>query len=72
MYPVPPVEAKRTSCSVCECALIGKRGRPEMKSTTPCPSCGQTNCSDHLSCPSCQEINGAEKLVCGKCSQPLK
>ena len=33
-------EAKRTSCSVCECALIGNPGRPEVKLSTHCPSCG--------------------------------
>ena len=65
-------EAKRISCSECECALISKGGRPELKSIIPCPSCGKTNCSDHISCSLCHEVNDAERLACGNCGQPLK
>ena len=61
-------EAKGISGS--KCALISKGGRPELKSTTPCPSCNKANCIDHIT--SCQEVNHAKRFVCGNCSQPLK
>ena len=43
-----------------------------MKSTTPCPSCDQSNCNDHINCPSCREMNSVENIACDNCSQPLK
>ena len=60
-------ESKRASCSMCECALIGKVGRPssQVKSTTQCP-CGQIDCSDHIGYP-CGTVNSARNLVCNNC-----